>query len=81
MISDLSRRASVRVEGPKTVAFEGATSPGDGLSNGNIHTVKPKSRSGSIIGAISPILGTGKHKKMKKVFLTLLLCQMRKTSS
>ncbi|XP_053606386.1 adenylate cyclase type 2-like isoform X2 [Plodia interpunctella] len=56
---DLSRRASVKVEG-KTVAFESgpATSPGEGLSNGCVVAVKPKSRSGSIIGAISPIMGT-----------------------
>lgn len=42
------------------MAFENnnsATSPGEGLTNGAI--VKPKSRSGSIIGAISPIMGTG----------------------
>nr|XP_034831481.1 adenylate cyclase type 2-like [Maniola hyperantus] len=51
---DLSRRASVRV-----VAFENnnATSSGDTLGNGTAVT-KPKSRSGSIIGAISPIMGT-----------------------
>ncbi|XP_037294746.1 adenylate cyclase type 2 isoform X2 [Manduca sexta] len=57
---DLSRRASVKVDGPKTVAFEGgnlATSPGEGLTNGAVVT-KPKSRSGSIAGAISPIMGT-----------------------
>ncbi|KAJ8716339.1 hypothetical protein PYW08_013624 [Mythimna loreyi] len=52
---DLSRRASVKV-----VAFDNnqATSPGEGLGNGTVATVKPKSRSGSIIGAISPIMGT-----------------------
>ncbi|XP_050549219.1 adenylate cyclase type 2 isoform X4 [Spodoptera frugiperda] len=53
---DLSRRASVKV-----VAFDNnqATSPGDGLGNGSVVTAhKPKSRSGSIIGAISPIMGT-----------------------
>ncbi|KAL0822825.1 hypothetical protein ABMA28_004823 [Loxostege sticticalis] len=52
---DLSRRASVKV-----VAFEGnpATSPGEGMGNGTVVSVKPKSRSGSIIGAISPIMGT-----------------------
>ncbi|XP_026733565.1 adenylate cyclase type 2-like isoform X2 [Trichoplusia ni] len=52
---DLSRRASVKV-----VAFDStqATSPGDGLGNGTVITTKPKSRSGSIIGAISPIMGT-----------------------
>ncbi|CAH1638902.1 unnamed protein product [Spodoptera littoralis] len=53
---DLSRRASVKV-----VAFDSnqATSPGDGLGNGTVVTApKPKSRSGSIIGAISPIMGT-----------------------
>ncbi|KAF9811254.1 hypothetical protein SFRURICE_002623 [Spodoptera frugiperda] len=53
---DLSRRASVKV-----VAFDSnqATSPGDGLGNGSVVTAhKPKSRSGSIIGAISPIMGT-----------------------
>ncbi|KAJ0178523.1 hypothetical protein K1T71_006346 [Dendrolimus kikuchii] len=57
---DLSRRASMKVDGPKTVAFEGnqATSPGEGLGNGTVTSVKPKSRSGSIIGAISPIMGT-----------------------
>ncbi|CAH2039985.1 unnamed protein product, partial [Iphiclides podalirius] len=56
---DLSRRASVRVEGLKTVAFENNNSAnaGDGLTNGTVST-KPKSRSGSIIGAISPIMGT-----------------------
>ncbi|KAJ2944167.1 hypothetical protein O0L34_g18138 [Tuta absoluta] len=56
---DLSRRASVRTD-PKSVAFEGATSPGDGLTNGAVgeRPIKPKSRSGSIIGAISPIMGT-----------------------
>ncbi|XP_052750076.1 adenylate cyclase type 2-like isoform X1 [Galleria mellonella] len=57
---DLSRRASVKVES-KTVAFENnnpATSPGEGLGNGMVVTTKPKSRSGSIIGAISPIMGT-----------------------
>ncbi|XP_060802536.1 adenylate cyclase type 2 isoform X2 [Amyelois transitella] len=54
---DLSRRASVKVE-TKSVAFDSttATSPGEGLGNGSV--VKPKSRSGSIIGAISPIMGT-----------------------
>ncbi|XP_063827989.1 adenylate cyclase type 2-like [Ostrinia nubilalis] len=57
---ELSRRASVKVDGGKTVAFEGnpATSPGEGMGNGTVVTVKPKSRSGSIIGAISPIMGT-----------------------
>ncbi|KAF9405759.1 hypothetical protein HW555_013633, partial [Spodoptera exigua] len=53
---DLSRRASVKV-----VAFDNnqATSPGEGLGNGTVVTShKPKSRSGSIIGAISPIMGT-----------------------
>ncbi|XP_075978653.1 adenylate cyclase type 2 Ac76E [Anticarsia gemmatalis] len=56
---DLSRRASVR-DGPKQVAFDStqATSPGEGLGNGTVVTAKPKSRSGSIIGAISPIMGT-----------------------
>ncbi|KAI5644133.1 adenylate and guanylate cyclase catalytic domain-containing protein [Phthorimaea operculella] len=56
---DLSRRASVRTD-PKSVAFEGATSPGEGLTNGAVgeRPIKPKSRSGSIIGAISPIMGT-----------------------
>lgn len=46
----------------KVVAFDNnqATSPGEGLGNGTVVTVKPKSRSGSIIGAISPIMGTGK---------------------
>lgn len=54
---DLSRRTSVKV-----VAFDNnqATSPGEGLGNGTVVTAKPKSRSGSIIGAISPIMGTGK---------------------
>ncbi|XP_041987378.1 adenylate cyclase type 2 isoform X2 [Aricia agestis] len=51
---DMNRRSSVKVE-PKSVAFDSATSPGETLGNG---TVKPKSRSGSIIGAISPIIGT-----------------------
>ncbi|XP_063623161.1 adenylate cyclase type 2 isoform X1 [Cydia splendana] len=57
---DLSRRASVKVEGAKTVAFESqATSPGEVLGNGVVPaSTKPKSRSGSIIGAISPIMGT-----------------------
>lgn len=58
-IPDLSRRASVKV-----VAFDNnqATSPGDGLGNGSVVTAhKPKSRSGSIIGAISPIMGTGEE--------------------
>ncbi|RVE46178.1 hypothetical protein evm_009182 [Chilo suppressalis] len=58
---DLSRRASVKIDGPKTVAFDPnntATSPGDGINNGAVVTAKPKSRSGSIIGAISPIMGT-----------------------
>lgn len=52
----------MKVDGPKTVAFEGnqVPSPGDGLGNGTVACVKPKSRSGSIIGAISPIMGTGK---------------------
>ncbi|CAB3259559.1 unnamed protein product [Arctia plantaginis] len=56
---DLSRRASMR-DGPKQVAFDStqATSPGEGLGNGTVIPVKPKSRSGSIIGAISPIMGT-----------------------
>lgn len=61
LLSDLSRRASVR-DGAKTVAFEAgnpATSPGEGMGNGAVVSVKPKSRSGSIIGAISPIMGTG----------------------
>ncbi|XP_039755318.1 adenylate cyclase type 2 isoform X2 [Pararge aegeria] len=51
---DLSRRASVKV-----VAFENnnASSTGEALGNGTVVT-KPKSRSGSIIGAISPIMGT-----------------------
>ncbi|XP_052741648.1 adenylate cyclase type 2-like isoform X3 [Bicyclus anynana] len=51
---DLSRRASVKV-----VAFENnnATSPAEALGNGTVVS-KPKSRSGSIIGAISPIMGT-----------------------
>lgn len=62
-ISDLGRRASVKVE-TKTVVFEGTPSvspgPGEGLTNGAVVSVpKPKSRSGSIIGAISPIMGTG----------------------
>lgn len=45
----------------KVVAFDSnqATSPGEGLGNGTVVSVKPKSRSGSIIGAISPIMGTG----------------------
>lgn len=50
-------------DGGKTVAFEPgnpATSPGEGLGNGAVVSAKPKSRSGSIIGAISPIMGTGK---------------------
>lgn len=59
---DISRRPSVKIDSGKTVAFENnniATSPGDGLINsGVIITAKPKSRSGSIIGAISPIMGT-----------------------
>nr|XP_037869614.1 adenylate cyclase type 2 isoform X4 [Bombyx mori] len=62
IVGDLSRRASVRVDGPKSVAFESghvATSSGEGLSNGSAVAIKPKSRSGSIIGAISPIMGTG----------------------
>ncbi|XP_026325028.1 adenylate cyclase type 2-like [Hyposmocoma kahamanoa] len=60
---DLSRRASVKVEA-KTVAFEGGTpavspGPGESLTNGAVVSIpKPKSRSGSIIGAISPIMGT-----------------------
>ncbi|XP_068618261.1 adenylate cyclase type 2 [Battus philenor] len=57
---DLSRRASVRVDGAKTVAFENnnTANPGEGLGNGAVVSTKPKSRSGSIIGAISPIMGT-----------------------
>lgn len=53
----MSRRASVKV-----VAFENnnAASAGEALSNGTVVT-KPKSRSGSIIGAISPIMGTGEN--------------------
>ncbi|CAH2091501.1 unnamed protein product [Euphydryas editha] len=56
---DLGRRASVKVDGPKTVAFDNnnATNPGEALGNGAVVS-KPKSRSGSIIGAISPIMGT-----------------------
>lgn len=59
--TDLSRRASVKVDCAKTVAFDSqATSPGEGLGNGVVPVSnKPKSRSGSIIGAISPIMGTG----------------------
>ncbi|CAG9793649.1 unnamed protein product [Diatraea saccharalis] len=58
---DLSRRASVKVDGPKTVAFDpnnAASNPAEGIGNGAVVTAKPKSRSGSIIGAISPIMGT-----------------------
>jgi hypothetical protein len=69
-VPDLSRRASVKVDGPKTVAFEAgntATSPGEGIGNGAVVTVKPKSRSGSIIGAISPIMGTGKNSIKKQM--------------
>ncbi|XP_073947635.1 adenylate cyclase type 2 Ac76E isoform X2 [Choristoneura fumiferana] len=57
---DLSRRASVKVDCAKIVAFDSqATSPGEGLGNGVVPVNnKPKSRSGSIIGAISPIMGT-----------------------
>ncbi|XP_050351953.1 adenylate cyclase type 2-like isoform X1 [Nymphalis io] len=56
---DISRRSSVKIDGPKTVAFDNnnATSPGETLGNGAV-VAKPKSRSGSIIGAISPIMGT-----------------------
>ncbi|XP_032520259.2 adenylate cyclase type 2 isoform X2 [Danaus plexippus] len=55
---DLSRRASVRVDGPKAVAFDNNNAANtDGVGNGTVVT-KPKSRSGSIIGAISPIMGT-----------------------
>ncbi|XP_013134546.1 PREDICTED: adenylate cyclase type 2-like isoform X1 [Papilio polytes] len=54
---EISRRASVKVEGPRTVAFENNTT-GEGLGNGVTISTKPKSRSGSIIGAISPIMGT-----------------------
>lgn len=53
---DLSRRASVKVDGPKTVAFDNNASSAETVGNGGI--TKPKSRSGSIIGAISPIMGT-----------------------
>ncbi|CAH0729470.1 unnamed protein product, partial [Brenthis ino] len=56
---DLNRRASVKVDGLKTVAFEhnsSASNSGDTVVNGAV--TKPKSRSGSIIGAISPIMGT-----------------------
>ncbi|XP_072947649.1 adenylate cyclase type 2 isoform X2 [Epargyreus clarus] len=60
LITDLNRRASVKVEGPKTVAFDGntLTNSAEGVGNGVVVSVKPKSRSGSIIGAISPIMGT-----------------------
>lgn len=59
--ADLSRRASVKVDGHKSVAFENnnGTGPGDAMGNSSVIS-KPKSRSGSIIGAISPIMGTGK---------------------
>ncbi|XP_038223430.1 adenylate cyclase type 2-like, partial [Zerene cesonia] len=49
---DLNRRASVKV-----VAFENNNATSDTIGNGAVVT-KPKSRSGSIIGAISPIMGT-----------------------
>ncbi|CAG4939561.1 unnamed protein product [Parnassius apollo] len=57
---DVSRRASIKVEGPKIVAFENSNSanPGEGHNNGVVVSTKPKSRSGSIIGAISPSMGT-----------------------
>ncbi|XP_045517213.1 adenylate cyclase type 2 isoform X2 [Pieris brassicae] len=55
---DLSRRASVKVDGHKSVAFENNNTANTGETLGNGAVVKPKSRSGSIIGAISPIMGT-----------------------
>lgn len=47
------------MDGPKAVAFDNNNAANtDGVGNGTVVT-KPKSRSGSIIGAISPIMGTG----------------------
>ncbi|KAG7296307.1 hypothetical protein JYU34_021437 [Plutella xylostella] len=53
---DLSRRASVR-DGGKTVAFEVGGEPAFNTNGITTSGGKPKSRSGSIIGAISPIMG------------------------